>query len=86
VVYDELRKTGLWVKPNPKEAAAVRAPLWGLDFAAVALTNSRLSHEVRPVVIDALKEQQSIADVFYSEGMLPKKINASSVVLRKPAN
>jgi sulfonate transport system substrate-binding protein len=85
VVYEEIRKTGLWVKQQPKEAAAVIAPLWGLDVATVELANSRRSYEVRPVLADSLKEQQSIADAFFGEGLLPKKVNAANVAIWKPA-
>lgn len=84
IVFDELRKTGRWVKQNPKEAAAFLAPLWGLDAATVELANSRRSYEVRLVVPEALDEQQRIADAFFSEGLLPKRINATDVTLWKP--
>ncbi|KRB82176.1 aliphatic sulfonate ABC transporter substrate-binding protein [Noviherbaspirillum sp. Root189] len=85
VVYEELRKTGQWVKQYPKEAAAALAPLWGLDAATVELANSRRSYAVSPILIDSLKEQQTIADTFFSEGLLPKKINASNVEVWSPA-
>lgn len=85
VVFDELKKTGLWVRKNPAEAAAFLAPLWGLDAPTIELANSRRSYEVRAVVADALGEQQRIADTFYAAGLLPKKINATDVALWKPA-
>jgi len=31
VVFEELRGAGLWVKKNPKAAAVLLAPVWGLD-------------------------------------------------------
>jgi sulfonate transport system substrate-binding protein len=85
LVYDELRKTGLWVKQYPKEAAALIAPLWGLEAATVELANSRRSYEVRPVQAASLKEQQRIADAFHAEGLLPRKIDAAAVATWKPA-
>jgi sulfonate transport system substrate-binding protein len=39
---------------------------------------------VRAVVLDALGEQQRIADAFLAEGLLPRKINATAVSLWKP--
>ena len=86
LVFDELRKTGRWVKQNPKEAAALLAPVWGLDAAIVELANSRRSYDVRAVALDGLREQQRIADAFLAEGLLPKKVNAAVVALWKPAN
>jgi sulfonate transport system substrate-binding protein len=81
IVFAELRKTGQWVKQNPKEAAAFLAPVWGLDAATVELANSRRSYEVRAVLPDALTEQQRIADAFLGEGLLPKKLDAAAVPL-----
>jgi sulfonate transport system substrate-binding protein len=83
-VYEELRKAGVWVKQNPKEAAALLAPLWGLEVATVELANSRRSYDVRPVQQASLKEQQRIADTFHGENLLPRRIDASAVSIWKP--
>lgn len=83
LVYEELRKAGTWVKQNPKEAAALLAPLWGLDAATVELANSRRSYEVRTVQPASLKEQQKIADAFQSEGLLPRRIDAAAATIWK---
>jgi len=85
IVFDELKKTGLWVRRNPKEAAAFLAPIWGLDASTIELANSRRSYDVRTVVVNALGEQQRIADAFFGAGLLPKKINATDVSIWKPA-
>lgn len=85
IIFDELKKTGVWVKRNPKEAAGLLAPVWGLDTATVELANSRRSYDVRTVAPVALAEQQKIADAFFGEGLLPKKVNTAEVVIWKPA-
>jgi len=85
IVFDELKKTGLWVRQNPKEAAAFLAPIWGLDAPTIELANSRRSYDVRVVVVNALGEQQRIADAFFAAGLLPKKVNATDVAIWKPA-
>jgi len=85
IVFDELKKTGLWVRQNPKEAAAFLAPIWGLDAPTIELANSRRSYDVRAVVVNALGEQQRIADTFFAAGLLPKKVNATDVAIWKPA-
>ena len=85
VLFDELRQAGLWVKQEPKQAAALLAPVWGLDAATIELANSRRSYQVRAVQAGALAEQQRIADAFFGEGLLPKKINATAVPLWVPA-
>jgi sulfonate transport system substrate-binding protein len=83
IVFEQLRKTGRWVKQYPKEAAQLLAPAWGLDVATVELANSRRSYEVRTVVAEQLNEQQRIADVFLAERLLPRKVNAKDVALWK---
>ena len=85
VVYAELLKAGVWVKQSPKDAATLLAGIWGLDAPTVEQANGRRSYAVRPVVAGALGEQQRIADAFFAEKLLPKKVNALDVALFKPA-
>ena len=83
-LYTELKKAGVWVKQNPKEAATLLAGAWGLDANIIEQANAHRSYVVRPVVPAALSEQQRIADAFFTEKLLPKKINAKDVALFKP--
>lgn len=83
VVYTQLERTGKWVKANPKEAAALLSPVWGLDAETIEQANGRRSYAVRPVVADRLTEQQKIADAFFADKLLPRKINALDVALFK---
>lgn len=78
-VVDALQCTGKWVKQSPQQAAALLAPVWGLDAATIEQANSHRSYEVRAVVPAHLGEQQKIADAFLAEGLLPKKVNATAV-------
>jgi sulfonate transport system substrate-binding protein len=79
VIVDALQQTGKWVKQSPQDAAALLAPVWGLDAATVEEANSHRSYAVRAVVPEHLSEQQKIADAFLGEGLLPKKVNATAV-------
>lgn len=83
-IYTELQKAGQWVKASPKDAATLLAGAWGLDAATIEQANSRRSYEVRAVALQALAEQQRIADAFFAEKLLPRKVNAQDVVLFKP--
>lgn len=85
-IFGELQKTGQWVKQNPAEAAALLAPIWGLDQATVARANERRSYAVRLVVPANLGEQQKIADTFLAAKLLPKIINATDVSIWKPSS
>ncbi|MFZ4538434.1 aliphatic sulfonate ABC transporter substrate-binding protein [Propionivibrio sp.] len=83
-VFEELRGAGLWVKKNPKAAAELLAPVWGLDTETVELANSRRSYEVRIVSPASLSEQQQIADTFLNEGLLPRKVSTADISIWKP--
>jgi sulfonate transport system substrate-binding protein len=84
VVYQELEKTGRWVKQQPKEAAALLAPFWGLDAAIVEQANGRRSYAVRAATAQNIAEQQKIADTFFAEKLLPRRVNALDIGLFKP--
>ncbi len=86
LIFDELQKTGKWVKGNPAEAATLLAPLWGLDAGIVTQANERRSYAVRAVLPANLSEQQRIADIFQAAGLLPKKIDAADVPIWKPGS
>ena len=84
-VYSELAKAGDWLRANPAEAARILGPLWGnLDPAIVEQANGRRSYQVRPVEPDGLGEQQKIADAFFAEGLLPKRVDATDVAVWQP--
>jgi sulfonate transport system substrate-binding protein len=83
-VFDQLQATGKWVKANPGEAAALLAPVWGLDAATIEQANARRSYQVRTATAENLGEQQQIADAFLAEGLLPKKVNATDVTIWQP--
>ncbi len=85
VLYAELEKTGRWVKQNPRDAAALLAPFWGLDAAIVEQANARRSYAVRPATREVIGEQQRIADAFFAEKLLPRKVDALDIDLFKPS-
>jgi sulfonate transport system substrate-binding protein len=84
LVFAKLQKTGEWVRKNPEVAAQLLAPTWGLDSGVVSLANSHRSYEVRPVTLESLAEEQKIADVFFEQGGLPKRVDAESAQIWSP--
>jgi sulfonate transport system substrate-binding protein len=84
VVFDELAKTGEWVKSHPDEAAQQLAALWSIDAAAVEQANARRSYKVGAVTREGLSEQQHIADTFRAEGLFPREVDAEDVGLFAP--
>lgn len=84
VIYAALDKAGNWVKSNPRDAAELLSPVWGLDVATIEQANARRSYEVRPVVTGGLGEQQRIADVFFAEKLLPRRVDTLQPALFQP--
>ena len=52
----------------------------------VTQANERRSYAVRAVLPANLGEQQRIADIFQTAGLLPKKIDATDVPIWKPGS
>ncbi|GAB3480730.1 aliphatic sulfonate ABC transporter substrate-binding protein [Azotobacter salinestris] len=85
VVFAELVKAGDWLRANPREAARILAPLWGnLAPEIVEQANARRSYRVRPVQVESLAEQQKIADAFFAEGLLPRRVDARDLSIWQP--
>jgi len=84
VIYRKLHDTGLWVKKNPKEAAALLGKAWGIDPQILEEANSHRSYRVGPVTVAGLSEQQKIADAFTAEKLLPGKIDTANVTIWAP--
>ncbi len=84
IVFAKLRDTGKWVKANPKEAATPFAGLWGIDAATVEEADSHHSYGVGAVKPAGLTEQQKIADAFFGEGLIPKKLDITTVKIWTP--
>ncbi|MBX4378583.1 hypothetical protein K4H02_26340, partial [Mycobacterium tuberculosis] len=72
------------VKAHPKEAAKLLADLWGIDAATVETANGHRSYGVGAVTPDKLSEQQKIADAFFSEGLIPRKLDTAAVRIWTP--
>lgn len=83
-VFSQLQETGRWVKDNPRQAAALLAPVWGLDATTIERADGRRSYQTRVVTPENLSEQQQIADAFLAEELLPKKVDATDVTIWQP--
>lgn len=86
VVFGQLKAKGAWVKANPKEAAEQLAALWKIEPAIVEAGNARRTYRVGAVTREGLSEQQTIADVFQSQGLLPKRVETAEAAIWQPAS
>ena len=83
-LFAKLAETGTWVKANPAEAAARLAPLWKIEADVIQRANARRSYRVEPVARAGLSEQQTIADAFRAEGLLPRSVDTASLGIWAP--
>ncbi|CAO4163218.1 aliphatic sulfonate ABC transporter substrate-binding protein [Methylorubrum populi] len=81
LLVTKLRETGTWVKAHPDAAAERLAALWKIEPEVVKRANARRSYRVEPVSRDGLAEQQTIADAFHGEGLLPRAIDTSALAI-----
>lgn len=84
VIYGKLKETGAWVKADPAAAATLLSGLWGLDARSIEKANARRSYRVGAVTRDGLAEQQSIADAFLAEKLLPAPVDTKTVEIWTP--
>lgn len=55
----------------------------GRPASTIEIADGRRDYAVRAVVTEALREEQSIADAFFGEGLLPERVNAMEVPVWK---
>ena len=79
-LFEDSVAEGAWLKANLKQAAALVAPLQGLDTDVVERALSRYEFKVTPVTQAVAAEQQKIADSFYTLKLIPKPIRIAEAL------
>jgi len=82
-LFEDSVEQGRWIKSNVKQAAAIIAPIQGLDAEIVESALRRYQFGVAPVTDAIVSEQQKIADVFFDLKLIPKTIRIADAL--KPA-
>ncbi|WP_163121815.1 aliphatic sulfonate ABC transporter substrate-binding protein [Acinetobacter portensis] len=82
-VIKSLNQADEWIIKNPDEALKTYMASTGLDkkIAQIVLNKRLKPSLVYPINEEVIKSQQKIADLFYSEKLLPKQINIQDAVL-----
>ena len=73
-LFEDSVQQGQWLKANIKQAAAIIAPLQGLDVSVVELALQRYQFGVAPVSVGVAAEQQKLADTFFELKLIPKPV------------
>jgi sulfonate transport system substrate-binding protein len=80
-LFEEVRKQGEWINANYAEAAALVAPLQGLDKDIVERTLRHFSNVYAPITDSVLSEQQALGDTFFELKLIPKAIRVKDLKL-----
>ncbi len=82
IIIEELNKLDKWAEANRGEVANLMITEQKLDPDVVEIAMSRRTFVGRRGLSPALiKEQQRVADLFFDEGVIPKKINIQEALL-----
>ena len=84
-LFDDSVEQGRWIKANLAQAAAIIAPLQGLDTAVVELSLQRYQFAVAPVSVAVAAEQQKVADAFQELKLIPKPVRIADALPGSPA-
>jgi sulfonate transport system substrate-binding protein len=77
----ELEQVKSWAKARPDEVNGFLSTETGIPLRAVALAESRRNrYETQALTEDLIASQQSLADRYFEDGLLPKKIDVRSAV------
>jgi sulfonate transport system substrate-binding protein len=82
IILAEIEKNGEWAEANRKEVAKLVAPILKIDLPIQEIISSRANFRLKAITPDLMKDQQRIADLFYNEKILPKKIDVQEALLK----
>lgn len=82
IILEEINKNGEWAEANRKDVAKLVAPILKIDLPIQEIITSRANYRLKGITPELMKDQQRIADIFYSEKILPKKINIQEALLK----
>ena len=76
----ELAQTGQFIDRHREQAAGLLSAELGLNAASLTRALSRRSHRPRPMDLNVIRAQQSIADRFYALGLIHKPVSVREAV------
>ena len=79
-LFEDSVAQGQWLKANLKQAAAVIAPLQGLEPEVVELALQRYQFKVAPLTPAVAAEQQKVADAFHELKLIPKPVRIADAL------
>ena len=81
ILLEEINNVGKWAEAHPRDVAEIIATDAKLDLTTLETTVKRRRYTLRPMTDGILSRQQEIADLFYEQKFISKKINVKDVAL-----
>ncbi|RKG30079.1 sulfonate ABC transporter substrate-binding protein [Acinetobacter tianfuensis] len=81
-IVNELNSSTSWVDANQDEAAKLLQKPTGLDFSILKSSISRMGFGVTPISAQVAQEQQAVADAFFEQKLIPKKLNIDAAIIK----
>ena len=81
-VVQTLNQTTDWVKTYPDDAAKLLEKPTALEFEVLKASISRMGFGVQPISEKVAKEQQYVADAFYTQKLIPKQLVIQDALLK----
>jgi sulfonate transport system substrate-binding protein len=79
-LFEDTRERAAFVQADPARAAAIIAPVQGLDLAVVESSLRRYRFGVQPLTPAVAAAQQRIADTFHELGLIPRAIRVADAL------
>ncbi len=81
IILEEIDKNGQWAEANRQEVAKLIAPVLKIDLPIQEIISGRANYRLKGITSELMKDQQNVADLFYNEKILPKKIDVEEALL-----
>ncbi|MCZ2203122.1 aliphatic sulfonate ABC transporter substrate-binding protein [Cylindrospermopsis raciborskii] len=81
IFLEEADKIGEWAENNPKEVAKAFAPELKIDESVLETVARRRTYRLRKLTPAIIAEQQQVADFYFEEKIIPRKINVKDTTL-----
>ena len=84
VVVEELDHASQWEATHQDDQAVLFSKATGVELAVEKVAAARGNYGIKFLTPEVVTQQQGIADTFYKLGLIPKKIEVSSIVWTPP--
>lgn len=81
VFLEEADKVGEWAEKNPKDVAKAFAPELKIDESVLETVARRRTYRLRKLTPAIIAEQQKVADFYFKEKIIPRKIDVREATL-----